>query len=338
MFHSYESDKRAMMKIVFVYTGITSYMTDCWRALNMRADVELRVWIEDTKTYRYKGNRQEALKDVDAQWEYSENISETWLKNVEENISIFSPDVVFVCGWSRKLPPFIAKSKKLASIPMVLMFDMPWEWSFRKIAARFILWRRLRRFCMAYVPGKSTAIYARWLGFLEKNIVKGEYSINLEKFSNNHKTQQLSSRKSFLFIGRKTQEKGLDVLRNAYEEYRRKGGSWELIIPDFIEPSNIPEVLQRYLCLILPSRWEPWGVVVLEAKAAGMKVIVSDKVGARYDLPVDEVFKSGDAGELADAMLRIEKSVDVVPYVDLNKYSVDSWSNRVIEICERCRR
>ena len=68
MFHSYESDKRAMMKIAFVYTGITSYMTDCWRALNMRADVELRVWIEDTKTYRYKGNRQEALKDINAQW------------------------------------------------------------------------------------------------------------------------------------------------------------------------------------------------------------------------------------------------------------------------------
>jgi glycosyltransferase involved in cell wall biosynthesis len=301
----------------------------------MRADVELRVWIEDTKTYRYKGNRQEALKDVNAQWEYSENISETWLKNTEEDISKFSPDVVFVCGWSRKLPPFIAQSKKLANIPMVLMFDMPWEWSFRKIAARFILRRRLRRFCMAYVPGKSTAIYARWLGFEENNIVKGEYSINLEKFSNSHKTQQLSSRKSFLFIGRKTQEKGLDVLRNAYEEYKRKGGSWELIIPDFIEPSNIPEVMQRYSCLILPSRWEPWGVVVLEAKAAGMKTIVSNRVGSRLDLPVDVVFRSGDSEELAMAMLRIERAASVDKNIDLNEYSVESWSRRVVEICER---
>jgi hypothetical protein len=77
---------------------------------------------------------------------------------------------------------------------------------------------------------------------------------------------------------------------------------------------------------------------VLEAKAAGMKVIVSNKVGARYDLPVDEVFKSGDAGELSDAMLRIEKSADVAQCEDLNEYSVDSWSNRVIEICERCRK
>lgn len=327
-----------MMKIAFVYTGVTSYMTDCWRALNMRADVELRVWIEDTKTYRYKGNRQEALKDVTAQWEYSENISEIWLKNAEENISIFSPDVVFVCGWSRKLPPFIAKSKKLVKTPMVLMFDMPWEWSFRKIAARFILRRRLRRFCMAYVPGKSTAMYARWLGFGENNIVKGEYSINLEKFSKDLKAQPVSLRKNFLYIGRKSQEKGLDVLRNAYEEYRRKGGGWELIIPDFIEPSNIPEVMQRYSCLILPSRWEPWGVVVLEALAAGMKTIVSDHVGARLDLPVDEVFKCGDSSGLAEAMLRIEQAGDSHEKADLSKYSVENWTRRIIEICERCRK
>ena len=326
------------MRIAFVYTGITSYMTDCWRALNMCADVELRVWIEDTKTYRYKGNRQEALKDVNAHWEYSENISETWLKSVEDDISIFSPDVVFVCGWSRKLPTFIAKSKKLTYIPMVLMFDMPWEWSFRKIAARFALWRRLRRFGIAYVPGKSTAKYARWLGFSRNNIVEGEYSINFAKFYKGQNDQRVSVRNGFLYIGRKSQEKGLDILQNAYKEYRCRGGNWELIIPDFVEPADIPAVMNKHSCLILPSRWEPWGVVVLEAKAAGMKVIVSDKVGARYDLPVDEVFKSGDVGELSDAMLRIEKSVDVVPCVDLNKYSVDSWSNRVIEICERCRK
>ena len=332
-----------MMKIAFVYTGITSYMTDCWRALNMRADVELRAWIEDTKTYRYKGNRQEALKDINAQWEYSENISETWLKNAEENISIFSPDVVFVCGWSRKLPPFIAQSKKLANIPMVLMFDMPWEFTVRKIAARFVLRHRLKRFCMAFVPGKSTAAYARWLGFGRDQIVCGEYSINLGKFANDEKCRlnvrsKPETREGFLFLGRHAKEKGLDVLEKGHALYKKQGGKWSLTVPDFIEPTDVPSVMRKYSCLILPSRWEPWGVVVLEAMAAGLKTIVSDRVGARLDLPVDEVFKCGDSSGLAEAMLRIEQAGAIFKKVDLSRYSVESWTRRVIEICERCRK
>ncbi len=55
--------------------------------------------------------------------------------------------------------------------------------------------------------------------------------------------------------------------------------------------------------------WEPWGVVVAEAKAAGMRIIVSDRVGARFDIPCDEVVKADDAKELADVMKRVEKGV-----------------------------
>ena len=36
--------------------------------------------------------------------------------------------------------------------------------------------------------------------------------------------------------------------------------------------------------LILPSTYEPWGLVVNEAMAAGMPVLVSNEVGAHYDL------------------------------------------------------
>ena len=79
-------------------------------------------------------------------------------------------------------------------------------------------------------------------------------------------------------------------------------------------------------------------MVVLEAMAAGLRTIVSDRVGARLDLPVDEVFKSGDSTGLAEAMLRIENAVASSKRADLSKYSVESWANRVLEICERCRK
>ncbi len=34
------------MKILFVWTGVTSYMADCWRELQRRPGVELKVVVE----------------------------------------------------------------------------------------------------------------------------------------------------------------------------------------------------------------------------------------------------------------------------------------------------
>ena len=322
-----------MMKVAFVYTGIAGYMTDCWRALGSLPNVELRVWLEDMKEYRFNGNREEALREIDIKWEYSENISTAWLEDVESEMAVFKPDVVFVCGWSRLLPPYVAKSDKLRDVPMVLDFDMPWEWTLRKFLAKFVLWNSLRRFSAAYVPGKSTARYARWLGFSKDKIFEGRNCIAVEEF------QGFSGeREGFLFLGRHAKEKGLDILKKGYELYKRMGGKWQLTIPEYIEPEDVPSIMHKHSCLVLPSRWEPWGVVVLEAIAAGMKTIVSDRVGARFDLPVDEVFRSGDITGLAEAMLRIEKSPRIGVDSDLSKYTTNSWAHKVIEICERCRK
>ena len=331
------------MRIAFVYTGRAGYMTDCWRALGALPGTELRVWLEDMKDYRYKGDRDKVLRGIDISWKYSEDITESWLEKVEMEIASFKPDVAFVCGWSRRLPPLVRKSSRLKDFPMVLMFDMPWEFTVRKIAARFVLRHGLKRFCMAFVPGESTAAYARWLGFGRHQIVCGEYSINLGKFANDEECRlnvrsKLEVREGFLFLGRHAKEKGLDILEKGYELYRKRGGKWSLAVPDFVEPADVPSLMWKHSCLILPSRWEPWGVVVLEAMAAGMRTIVSDRVGARLDLPVDEVFKSGDSTGLAEAMLRIENAVASSKRADLSKYSVESWANRVLEICERCRK
>ena len=44
------------------------------------------------------------------------------------------------------------------------------------------------------------------------------------------------------------------------------------------------KALHRFDVLVLPSAYEPWGLVVNEALEAGVPVIVSDRVGARKDL------------------------------------------------------
>ena len=135
-------------------------------------------------------------------------------------------------------------------------------------------------------------------------------------------------------------EKGIETLKKAYEIYRQEGGKWTLTMPEWIEPKDVPRMMREHACLVLPSLWEPWGVVVAEAKAAGMRIIVSDKVGARFDIPCDEVVPAGDAKSLAAAMKRVEDrkfgGFEDWKFGGLEdwKFGCEAWAERVVESLE----
>jgi glycosyltransferase involved in cell wall biosynthesis len=61
--------------------------------------------------------------------------------------------------------------------------------------------------------------------------------------------------------------------------------------------------------LVLPSRYEVWGLVINEALEHGLPVIASQAVGAIDDLVVDDlngyVTRTGDVADLREAMARI---------------------------------
>lgn len=64
--------------------------------------------------------------------------------------------------------------------------------------------------------------------------------------------------------------------------------------------------------MVLPSQHEPWGVVVVEAVAAGLAIIASEKVGAAPELVHDgengAIFPNGDLPALISAMLETTAS------------------------------
>jgi len=55
----------------------------------------------------------------------------------------------------------------------------------------------------------------------------------------------------------------------------------------FVNQSNLPAVYRSSDVLVLPSEYEAFGLVVNEAMLCGCPVIVSDRVGARFDLVRD---------------------------------------------------
>jgi glycosyltransferase involved in cell wall biosynthesis len=96
----------------------------------------------------------------------------------------------------------------------------------------------------------------------------------------------------------RTQELGLDGVRFA----------------GFRNQSELPRFFQLADVFVLPSRHEPWGLIVNEVMAAGCPVIVSSDVGCHADLMTDGiegcVFPVGDVPALANALRRVFASPD----------------------------
>jgi glycosyltransferase involved in cell wall biosynthesis len=78
------------------------------------------------------------------------------------------------------------------------------------------------------------------------------------------------------------------------------------VVTGFVNQAELPSYYHAADILVLPSEWEPWGLVVNEAMAAGVLPVVSDRVGAAPDLVegIGEVYPCGDVGALAAALRR----------------------------------
>lgn len=130
-----------------------------------------------------------------------------------------------------------------------------------------------------------------------------------------------------LYVGRLSPEKGLNDLFDALHGLDARGVKWELTIvgkgPLEETVRSRAEVDQRIKAvgavpyqkldqyyrgadvLVLPSRYEPWGLTVNEALGFGVRVICTDQVGAGRDLINAQngaLFPVGDVDKLAELL------------------------------------
>lgn len=146
---------------------------------------------------------------------------------------------------------------------------------------------------------------------------------------------------NFIFVGRLIAAKNLPALLTAFAEATRQSAmasEWGLILlGDGSEQANllaqiqslgltsqvtllagrpwfrVPEVLALSNVLVLPSRSEPWGLVVNEAMACGMPVLVSDRCGCAADLIQDGqngfIFDPDSPGQLTQRLIQFMDGV-----------------------------
>jgi glycosyltransferase involved in cell wall biosynthesis len=77
----------------------------------------------------------------------------------------------------------------------------------------------------------------------------------------------------------------------------------------FVNQGMLPSVYRSADLMVLPSEYEPFGVVVNEAMCCGCPVVASDRVGAARDLvaPTEAgfVYRCGDTEALAAILRRV---------------------------------
>ncbi len=86
-------------------------------------------------------------------------------------------------------------------------------------------------------------------------------------------------------------------------------GATDVRFCGFRNQSELPRFFDLCDVFVLPSRHEPWGLIVNEVMNAGRAVIVSDDVGSQPDLITDGVegcvFPAGNVDALTAALVRV---------------------------------
>ncbi len=119
--------------------------------------------------------------------------------------------------------------------------------------------------------------------------------------------------------------------RARLEELARQLRLEDVRFAGFRNQSELPGFFALASVFVLPSRHEPWGLIVNEAMAAGCPAIVSTDVGCHHDLIRDGVdgwvFPVGDIAALSDALHRVFASPQSAKLIGLNAQKrIQSWS------------
>ena len=343
------------MTVLFLYTELADYFLKCCEELSKSASVHIIRWPVN-KEAPFEFQFSDKIKIYDKQ-KYS-------FEQLQSLVTEINPGLIVCSGWVDK--DYLKLIKPYANkIPTVMSCDTHWRGDFKQQMAR-VLSRifLLKRFSHGWVPGEIQKKYLEKLGFASKKIYTGFYCCDLDRFNavyeSNKESKNSKFPKVFLYVGRYYEFKGIRDLWDAFIELQNEAANdWELwclgngsIEPihhpkikhfGFVQPNNLAEIIQKSGVFVLPSRFEPWGVVVQEYAAAGFPLLVSEAVGAKEAFVQDTnngyVFNAGNVKAIKEQLKKFVK----IDSKELNlmgtnshalaqKINKQQWANTLIQI------
>lgn len=283
---------------------------------------------------------------------------------VKELAIDFNPDIIVIAGWLNRAYVNLTKAPELTGKKFIMAMDTPWRGTLRQHLARFALRSYISRLNAAMVTGERAWIYGRKLNIPESKLFKGQYGVDHTGLSQLlAKRKQAPWPKRFLFVGRYSEEKGIDELVRAYALYReRVDDPWPLDccgrgeygdllarqegVTDlgFVQPSELHKVLIESGALIMPSRFDPWPLALVEASAAGLPIVATYACGSAVENVRDHfngfTCATGSSTALAAALVKMHNShAGLVNFGERSEqlaaaYSTEMWLQRWVSVFE----
>ena len=347
------------MRVAILWTRLSGYLNACLKELASREGVELFVSYQEAEQQAPFSDDQFSWFPNSLEWRAQEDLT-----SLDARLRAFNPDIVVFSGWH--LPAYRRVTKELSKrCWRVMAMDNCWRATLKqRIGTLVAPWYILPIADAVWVPGERQALFARRFGFAERNILWGLLSCDQPALETAHLSRLADGcpvPHAFLFVGRFVQDKGLDLLVKAYQAYRKNSiDPWPLVccgsgplahllegqpgitVEGFVQPNLLRDKLASAGCLILPSNFEPWAVVVHEAASAGLVILASEKVGAAVHLVQDNyngyIIGSDDVEGLTARLSHVsqlsEARLDAMPrasHLLSKQYSPARWADTLLE-------
>jgi len=342
------------IRVVFCWAEVSGYMAACWRALGARPGIDLHVVHLESLTGQ--GTPFAIDRIMSGIPRTCFRISDAGIDGfLRRAVSSHRPDVVVLCGWIYWPYTRLTAVSELSSARFILGMDSPWTGALRQRLGTFRLRHIVPRLDLVVTASERSAEYARRIGVAPDRIRPGYYGFDYDAFE--RAADHGPRPRRFLFVGRYVEAKDLHTLVRGYQLYReRVTDPWTLTCrgagPDapllanqpgitdagFMQPDDLPSVFRDHGVFVLPSRFEPWGVVIAEAAASGLPIICSSACGAAADLvrPHDNglVIPPGDPESLARAMVWMHEHERDLTELGrrgqslARRFGADAWAER----------
>lgn len=343
---------------LLIYIEPTSYLMPLWREIKARSNVETRiVFLEENLSQPWNLD----LRD-DTYVEILRGSRVRKLLRLLQLIGQHDIKLIGLAGWGHSLLMAALLFAWVRRIPVTVESDT-------QLDPATAIWRRglkqlvlpvIFRIPKLFFPaGTRQANYFMSYGVAKDKIRIAQMTVDVRfimKQVDLCREKMTSSKNmpvTFLYVGRLEAYKGIHDLLDAFINLIRQGENGRLVI---VGNGGLTELVESVACdypaieylgrlsgdalmhvysqadvFVLPSRIEPWGLVINEALAASLPVIATDRVGC-----VDDLVRDGENGwivpyanpvRLAEAMrIFIQKPGTAEMMGRISRQMISNWT------------